>query len=311
MLIKLSTIAIAMGMVGTAVAATAPADVGEVTLFGAFTQNNPNWVFSVYDYPRGENLNLNPTDADTTASSGNDVYDLSANVWARAAMAYLPMSVELPVAQSGVLQSGLHVPVEVALLTGGNVIVPTVDPTTGFATIELPATVDSGTGTLTLSADHARVVVYNTHNTTTGTDTLSISTAAAPLPLSEYIPGQSSCFLPNDILQMDSPLGTTGIPTINITGRQSAPVLSTMINDGLQSALADSPQPWTTMQASTWAGRYISSRCTTGLGIGTSTRETISYALIYGMALKPDSLVVPAGSQGAWSASITISMAQL
>ncbi|WP_272662708.1 hypothetical protein [Providencia sp. PROV111] len=309
-LIKLSALVVAMGMAGSALSATAPADIGDVTLKGAISDIQTNWVFTVFDYPNGEDINLVAGNADKTANAGMDTYSLSAMPWAQAAGGYLALA-----RAPGTNAFAAYRPISVELLSNGQVLTATQGTTDGVPSVQLAAMVDgSEKGTLELKLANTRLSgmpLINNNGNASG-----YIYGAAGGTYTNYAPG-TSCFSGEATIFMitDPDMGNNG-PRVAAAlasngGSELAALTNAMLDLAWQSPKFN-PAPFDGHSFD----QLQNSNCETFNAVDATSSANQSYQEAYqfgviALAVKPSTLVVNEGTVGAWNAALTVSIAQL
>jgi len=313
---KISALTLALGLATTALAASGPESVGDVTLFGNITSYAPSWVWSVYDYPGGGTINLNPADAKT--ADGMDTYKFNSETYiaAEGSISALTNS-EVASANFGYTDS-------ITLSTNGrDVIFDESQP----SKMVIPAFVTTTTGvvegTMALSAFSGRAVAeayYNLAETPTSQGTIYTTRG---MTTSNYQNG-SSCFSQanaslSGIDNIGNPLeGTSAYPLYLHSMLPWEQPLWDRVAELLQAGV-NTPQgvPTGFDVDGTWSWDISSlDSCTIptvsvarldAMNSGSAVSVTAANVL----TLLPDHLTVPTGTTGTWNATLTVTAAQI
>lgn len=315
---KISALALALGLATNALAASGPESVGDVTLFGNITSYAPSWIWSVYDYPGGNSINLNPEDA--TTADGKDTYKLNIEPYiaAEGSISALTNS-EVGSANFGYTDS-------ISLSSNGTDV--NFTPSRAM-TIPAFVTTESGIveGIMTMSVLSGRAVAEAYYNSTaTPSSQGGIFASGRNSGDADSYENGDSCFTP-------TPTGGVvgvfrGSP---IEGASDYPLRYSSIGHSLANLMwnrvAELLMAGVNTPQGIPPGFDVNDSWTAGSGdqLGLCSIPTVSVARLDGMnsgsavsataanvfALKPTQLQVPAGASGIWNASLTVIAAQI
>ena len=294
--------------------AALPADnVGDVTLYGNITANSPMWQWTVNDYP-GPRLDAKPSSA--TVVDGKTTYPLSGQ-WFMAASGYLPSFVPRKI---GTVETSLGMKDITTLSSPDGAVMPDVSGT--VATLTMPANGGDASGkaikgALTLEADAGRGYAYvlNSTGTPRGGSFVFIAKSSAA-------EGQS-CWVGNPLQNQNNwtkKQTTTSLPRFSYSGPSSASGAASAYSDALAAADAAGSVRYVdaikngSVDNDVIKSTYKCADASPPVYASHSVGESVIYnyaSSAHVLALRPTKLTFPVAASGAWSATLTVTAAQM